>query len=101
MGDQYVSGFMTTYHAAKAKFGFDGIDIDIEANMNTPLLRALRRIFKQMHSEGQVISMAPQPLNIDPYDAKIFMEGAYNRYVPLVDTTIIDAVTYIAVQLYN
>merc|ERR1712217_886966 len=69
--------------------------------MNTPLLRALRQIFKQVHSEGQVISMAPQPLNIDPYDSKIYMEGAYNAYVPLVDTGMIDAVTYIATQLYN
>lgn len=99
--DTYVSGFMDTYHAAKAKFGFDGIDIDIETGMSTPLLRAFRRIFKQLHSEGQVISMAPQPLNIDTYDEKIFMEGAYNAYVPLVDTTMIDSVTYIATQLYN
>merc|ERR1712039_270051 len=56
---------------------------------------------KQLHSEGQVISMAPQPLNIDPGEIKSFMEGSYNAYVPLVDSTIIDTVTYIAPQMYN
>jgi len=100
-GSNYVSGFMASYRAAKEKFGFDGIDIDIETGMTTPLLRAYREIFKQLHSEGQVISMAPQPLNIDPGEVKQFMEGAYNAYVPLVDTTMIDMVTYIAPQLYN
>jgi len=97
----YVSGFMSTYHDVKNKFGFDGIDIDIETGMTTPLLRAYREIFKQLHAEGQAISMAPQPLNIDPGEVKQFMEGSYNAYVPLVDTTMIDTVTYIAPQMYN
>lgn len=97
----FVKGFFTSYHAAKAKYGFDGIDIDIETGMTTPLIRAYRDIFKQLHSEGQIISMAPQPLNIDPGEVKSFMEGAYNCYVPLVDSTMIDMVTYIAPQMYN
>lgn len=97
----YVQGFLATYRNAKSKFGFDGFDIDIEANMLTPLLRALREIFKQLSAEGEIISMAPQPPNIDPWDAKVFMEGSWNGYVPLVDKTIIDTVTYIAPQLYN
>lgn len=99
--DAYVTGFMQSYHAARDKFGFDGIDIDIETGMGTPLLRAYRKIFKQLHGEGQIISMAPQPLNIDPQTVSVFMEGAYNAYVPLVDTTMIEYVTYVAPQLYN
>ena len=99
--DAYVAGFMESYHSARTKFGFDGIDIDIETGMTTPLLRAFRKIFKQLHSEGQVISMAPQPLNIDPQTVKVFMEGAYNAYVPLADTTMMEYVTYVAPQLYN
>jgi len=99
--DAYVAGFMDSYHSAQKKFGFDGVDIDIETGMTTPLLRAFRKIFKQLHSEGQVISMAPQPLNIDPQTVATFMEGAYNAYVPLADTTMMEYVTYIAPQLYN
>lgn len=97
----YVAGFMASYHAAKEKYAFDGIDIDIETGMTTPLLRAYREVFKQLHGEGQVISMAPQPLNIDPAEVATFMEGSYNAYVPLVDTTMIETVTYVAPQLYN
>jgi len=92
---------MSAYHDAKAKFGFDGIDIDIETGMTTPLLHAFREIFTRLHSQGQKISMAPQPLNIDPAEVSHFMEGSYNAYVPLVDTTIIHAVTYVAPQMYN
>jgi chitinase len=94
-------GFLSSYPAAREKYGFDGIDIDIETGMTTPLLRALRQIFQELHKQGQIISMAPQPLNIDPEEVPTFMEGAYNAYVPLVDSSIIDAVTYIAPQLYN
>lgn len=99
--DAYVNGFLASYGDASAKYGFDGIDIDIETGMTTPLLRCLRRIFKTLHAEGQVISMAPQPLNIDPVEVRQFMEGSYNAYVPLIDTTMINYVTYIATQLYN
>eukprot|EP00966_Prymnesium_polylepis_P141952 3278081-Prymnesium_polylepis.1 len=45
--------------------------------------------------------MAPQPLNIDPAEVPGFMEGSYNAYVPLVDTSIIECVSYVAPQLYN
>ena len=45
--------------------------------------------------------MAPQPLNIDAAEVAGFMEGSYNCYVPLVDTTVIEYVTYVAPQMYN
>jgi len=99
--DAYVTGFMTNFEKAHVNYGFDGIDIDIETGMTTPLLKALRQIFTQLHQQGFVISMAPQPLNIDPEEVTVFMEGAYNAYVPLVDTTIIETVTYVAPQMYN
>jgi len=99
--DAFVTGFLSTYKNARHDYGFDGIDIDIETGMTTPLLKAFRKIFTSLHSEGQVISMAPQPLNIDPGEVPSFMEGAYNCYVPLVDTSIIDTVTYVATQMYN
>jgi len=99
--DMYVSGFMKTFMAAHDAYGFDGIDIDIETGMTSPLLEAFRDIFTQLHQKNFVISMAPQPLNIDPEEVTVFMEGAYNAYVPLIDTTIIDTVTYVAPQMYN
>jgi chitinase len=99
--DAYTAGFMKTYNAAKAQYGFDGIDIDIETGMMTPLLVALRKVFAELHKAGEVISMAPQPLNIDPAEVSVFSEGSYNAYVPLVDQSIIDTVTYIAPQMYN
>jgi len=99
--DAYVAGFMKTYNAAKQEYGFDGIDIDIETGMTTPLLVALRKVFAELHKAGEVISMAPQPLNIDPAEVSVFSEGSYNAYVPLVDQSIVDTVTYIAPQMYN
>jgi len=99
--DAFVTGFLQSYENARVKYGFDGIDIDIETGMTTPLLKAFRKIFTSFKEKGYKISMAPQPLNIDPGEVSVFMEGAYNCYVPLIDTTIIDAVTYIATQMYN
>lgn len=99
--DAFVTGFLNTYKNARGDYGFDGIDIDIETGMATPLLKAFRKIFSSLHLEGQVISMAPQPLNIDPGEVSSFMDGAFNCYVPLIDTTIIDTVTYVATQMYN
>jgi len=99
--EAFAEGFLNAYGNAKTSYGFDGIDIDIETGMTTPLLKALRIIFYELHSEGEIISMAPQPSNIDPQEVPFFMEGAWNCYVPLVDTTIIDTVTYVATQMYN
>jgi len=97
----FANGFLNAYGNAKSAYGFDGIDIDIETGMTTPLLKALRIIFYELHSEGEIISMAPQPSNIDPQEVSVFMEGSWNCYVPLIDTTIIDTVTYVATQMYN
>jgi len=99
--DAFVKGFLSTYEAAKLDYGFDGIDIYIEAGMTTPLVRALREVFTTLHAEGQVISLAPEPLDIDPGEVPAYMEGSWNCYVPLIDTTILDIVTYISIQLYN
>jgi chitinase len=91
---------MNTYHAARDQYGFDGVDIDIEGGISNPLLQAYRKIFPLMHSEGQIVSMAPAPLFIDPEESTTFTPGAFNSYVPLIDTTMIDNVDYIAIQLY-
>ena len=99
--DAFVEGFVQTLDGVVTMYKFDGIDIDIEQGMTTPLLRAFRRVFQKLHAKGLIISMAPQPPNIDPGEVSTFMEGSYNCYVPLVDETIIETVTYVAVQMYN
>ena len=99
--EEFVSGFVSGVRDARLKYGFDGIDIDIETGMTTPLLKALRKVFAQLHSEGFVISMAPQPLNIDPDEVGVILDGSYNCYVPLVDKETIGYVSYVAPQLYN
>jgi len=96
----FVQGFLKAYRDAKTAYGFDGIDIDIEHGMTTPLLKALKVIFMLIHTEGEIISMAPQPPNIDPQEVN-YIQDPWNVYVPLVDTSIIDSVDYVAIQMYN
>jgi len=98
----FVWGFLKAYGKARTAYGFDGIDIAIEHGMTTPLLKALRVIFMVLHSEGEIISIAPQPKNINPQEVTyINFERQWNVYVPLVDTSIIDNVDYVAIQMYN
>lgn len=99
--DQFADGFIKTYHQVKEQYGFDGIDIDVESSLTTPLLAAFRKIFKILHSEGEIISMAPESPSLNPQELKIFQEGSLNSYVPLADSTIINHVTFVAPQLYN
>jgi len=99
--DQFADGFVKTYHKVKEKYGFDGIDIDVESSLTTPLLSSFRKIFKTLHEEGEIISMAPESPSLNPEELKIFQEGSLNSYVPLVDSTIINYVTFVAPQLYN
>ena len=99
--DVFTEGFVKTYHKMKKMYGFDGIDIDVESSLTTPLLSSFRKIFKILHTEGEIISMAPESPSLNPEELKIFQEGSLNSYVPLVDSTIINYVTFVAPQLYN
>ena len=45
--------------------------------------------------------MAPESPSLNPEELKLFQEGSLNSYVPLVDSTIINYVTFVAPQLYN
>ena len=58
--DTFAEGFVKTYKQMKAQYGFDGIDIDVESSLTTPLLSAFRKVFKILHDEGEIISMAPE-----------------------------------------
>lgn len=103
--NKFVDGFVKTYAEIKKEYGFDGIDIDVESSLSTPLLSAFRKIFKKLHAQGQLVSMAPESPILDPgnpvYEGEDPGAGAHNSYAPLVDTSIINHVSWVAPQLYN
>jgi chitinase len=101
----FVDGFVATYTAIKKDYGFDGIDIDVESSLSTPLLSAFRKIFKKLHEKGEIVSMAPESPILDPgneaYEGEDPGAGAHNSFTPLVDTAVINHVSWVAPQLYN
>jgi len=87
---------------AHIAYGFDGIDIyGIETGMTPSFFAAFRQIFQTLHQKNFVISMAAQPINIDPAEFEVFVDGSLNAYVPLIDSTIIDSVSYIIPTMYD
>ena len=99
--DTFAEGFVETYMKYKKGYGFDGIDIDVESSINSPVLRTFRKIYKVLHEKGELISMAPETPSLDPGEFPVFQAGATNSYAPLVDTSIIDSVSWVAPQMYN
>ena len=99
--DTFVEGFVKTYMQYKADYGFDGLDMDVESSINSPVLRTFRKIYKVLHDKGELISMAPETPSLNPGEFPVFQAGATNSYAPLVDTTIIDHVSWVAPQMYN
>ena len=103
--NKFVDGFVKTYADIKKEYGFDGVDIDVESSLSTPLLSAFRKIFKKLHAQGELLSMAPESPILDPgnpvYEGEDPGAGAHNSYTPLVDSSIINHVSWVAPQLYN
>ena len=54
--NKFVDGFVKTYADIKKEYGFDGIDIDVESSLSTPLLSAFRKIFKKLHAHPEAPS---------------------------------------------
>jgi len=99
--EAFAKGFLERYAEVKAKYGFDGIDIDIESTLTTPLLSAFRRVFRLLHAQGELVSLAPETPGLNPAELSTFFEGSFNSYAPLVDTTMIDYISWLAPRLYN
>ena len=99
--EAFADGFVKSYMKVKAEYGFDGVDMDIENSLSTPLLSALRRVFKKLHDKGEIVSMAPETPALNPGEIDTFIEGAYNSYAPLADTTVINHISWVAPQMYN
>lgn len=99
--EAFAEGFVKSYMKVKAQYGFDGVDMDIENSLSTELLSALRRVFKKLHDKGEIVSMAPETPALNPAEVDTYIEGAYNSYAPLADTTVINHVSWVAPQMYN
>jgi chitinase len=99
--EAFADGFVKSYMKVKAEYGFDGVDMDIENSLSTELLSALRRVFKKLHDKGEIVSMAPETPSLNPAEVATYIEGAYNSYAPLADTTVINHVSWVAPQMYN
>ena len=97
----FADGFLARYAELKAKYGFDGIDLSVESGLATPLLSAFRTVFKTLHAQGEIVSLAPETPSLNPAEMDSFFEGSFNSYAPLVDTSIIDSVSWVAPRLYN
>jgi chitinase len=83
--------------------GFDGIDIDLEnawGGTGDQVVCGLRTFFQLLHNGGYIVSMAPQTTAITP-EVSVYQTGSWNSYVPLADTSILQYVDIVAVQLYN
>jgi chitinase len=99
----------------------------VESSLSTQLLSSFRKIFEKLHAQGEIISMAPESPSLvsrrapprsmrpgarllltsgvaawqNPGEIEGFVEGSTNAYVPLVDTTVVNHVSWVAPQLYN
>jgi len=101
--DQWAKNMYTNFQSLHNNFGFDGIDIDLEnawGGTGDQVECGLRSFFQQMKSGGYVVSMAPQTTAITP-EVTTYQTGSWNSYVPLADTSILQNVDIVAVQLYN
>jgi chitinase len=99
--EKFAEGFVQTYLKIKEEYGFDGIDIDVESSLGSDVLGSFREIFKKLHKMGELISFAPETPSLNPGQFPIFQAGAMNSYAPMVASDVIDAVSWIAPQMYN
>ena len=85
----FAVGFLKQYKEVKAKYGFDGIDIDVESTLTTPLLSAFRTVLKTLHSEGEIVALAPETPNLVSHRTHPFTLGrAIANLSPRDDCTI-------------
>jgi len=100
---QWAQNMYNNFVALHNDLGFDGIDIDLEnawGGTGDQVVCGLRSFFQLMHNAGYAVSMAPQTTAITP-EVTIYQTGSWNSYVPLSDTSILQYVDILAVQLYN
>jgi len=100
---QWAQNMYNNFLTLNKNLGFDGIDVDLEnawGGTGDQIVCGLRSFFQLMHSGGYVVSMAPQTTAMTP-EVTIYETGSWNSYVPLADTSILQNVDIVAVQMYN
>jgi chitinase len=85
-----ASNFANSAFGLMQKFGFDGVDIDLEAGINVSALTSALQQLSSKAGPGLVITMAPQTLDVQP-------GGAYLQLIDNVKSIL----TVVNTQYYN
>ncbi len=100
-----VTNFVNSLHAIITKYGFDGIDLDLESGagvvLGTPIINNLIDAVKQLKAKvgpSFYLSMAPE----HPYvqGGYVAYSGIWGAYLPIIDG-LRDDLNMIHVQYYN
>ncbi|WP_348944459.1 glycosyl hydrolase family 18 protein [Chitinibacter sp. FCG-7] len=100
-----VTNFVNSLHAIITKYGFDGIDLDLESGagvvLGTPIINNLIDAVKQLKAKvgpSFYLSMAPE----HPYvqGGYVAYSGIWGAYLPIIDA-LRDDLNMIHVQYYN
>jgi chitinase len=110
---QDVTAFETSVEALIAKYGFNGIDLDLEngtlslqagdndfMHPTTPTIVNLIQACDELaanYGSGFMITMAPETLDVDAYG---YYGGEYGSYLPVI-YGLGSRLTYVATQCYN
>ena len=110
---QDIAAFETSVKGLIAKYGFDGIDLDLEnatltlqagdndfMHPTTPTIINLIQACNDLaafYGSAFIITMAPETVNVDAYGT---YAGQYGSYLPVI-YGLGDNLTYVAIQCYN
>ena len=85
-----VSNFVNSMYGLITKYGFDGVDIDLESGINVPnLTSAIQQLQAKVGSKF-ILTMAPQTIDVQPGGS----------YMPLI-TNLKSIITVVHTQYYN
>jgi chitinase len=85
-----VSNFVNSFYGLMTRFGFDGLDIDLENGLNVTNLTNATRQLQQRAGAGFILTMAPQTLDVQP-------GGVYMQLI----NNLKDILTVVHTQYYN
>ncbi|SHO50908.1 chitinase [Anaerocolumna xylanovorans] len=86
-----ATNFANSVYALMVKYGFDGVDIDLENGINATYMTSALRQLSQKAGSGLIITMAPQTLDMQSVNSGYFQ----------VALNIKDILTVVNTQYYN